>query len=48
MDKSKKRIYLDYNATAPLSAEVKEFYINELEFYANGSSLHEDGRLVSK
>ena len=44
----KKRIYLDYNATAPLSAEVKDFYIKELEYYANGSSLHADGRTVAK
>ena len=42
------RIYLDYNATTPLSPEVKEFYIQELERYANGSSLHEDGRLVAR
>ena len=43
-----KRIYLDYNATTPLSSEVKDFYITQLEKYANGSSLHEDGRIVSK
>lgn len=42
------RIYLDYNATTPLSLEVKEFYIQELDRYANGSSLHEDGRLVAR
>lgn len=42
------RIYLDYNATTPLSPEVKEFYIQELDRYANGSSLHEDGRLVAR
>jgi len=43
-----KRIYLDYNATTPLSDEVKKFYFTELELYANASSLHEDGRLESK
>ncbi len=43
-----KRIYLDYNATTPLSEEVKQFYISELELYANASSLHEDGRLELK
>ncbi len=43
-----KRIYLDYNATTPLSDEVKKFYFNELELYANASSLHEDGRLEAK
>jgi cysteine desulfurase len=43
-----KRIYLDYNATTPLSKEVLAFYTKELEFYANASSIHEDGRLESK
>ncbi|MDR3312016.1 MAG: cysteine desulfurase [Spirochaetaceae bacterium] len=43
-----KRIYLDYNATTPLSEEVRAFYTAELLDYANGSSLHEDGRGVSK
>lgn len=43
-----KRIYLDYNATTPLSPEVKEYYIAQLENFANGSSLHEDGRAVAK
>lgn len=43
-----KRIYLDYNATTPLSEEVKQFYISELELYANASSLHKDGRLELK
>ncbi len=43
-----KRIYLDYNATTPLSDEVKNFYFTELELFANASSLHEDGRLEAK
>lgn len=43
-----KRIYLDYNATTPLSEEVKKLYFSELELYANASSLHEEGRLESK
>lgn len=43
-----KRIYLDYNATTPLSPEVKKFYIEQLDNFANGSSLHEDGRAVAK
>lgn len=42
------RIYLDYNATTPLSNEVKNFYIDQLEDYANASSLHEDGRKEAK
>ena len=41
------RIYLDYNATTPLSKEVFDFYVKELGEYANGSSLHEDGRRVA-
>lgn len=44
----KKRIYLDYNATTPLSPEVKKFYFESLEKYANASSLHEDGRIIAK
>lgn len=43
-----KRIYLDYNATTPLSPEVRDFFVAEIDKYANGSSLHEDGRSVSK
>lgn len=43
-----KRIYFDYNATTPLSPEVKEVYIRALDDYANGSSMHEDGRRVAK
>ncbi|HPX25998.1 MAG TPA: cysteine desulfurase family protein [Treponemataceae bacterium] len=43
-----KRIYLDYNATTPLSDEVKKIFFAELELYANASSLHEDGRLELK
>ncbi|MCQ2612616.1 MAG: cysteine desulfurase [Treponemataceae bacterium] len=39
-----KRIYMDYNATTPMSPEVLEFYKEKLEHYANASSLHEDGR----
>lgn len=43
-----KRIYLDYNATTPLDPRVREVLIRELDFYANGSSMHEDGRHVAK
>lgn len=41
------RIYFDYNATTPLSREVLDFYTKELAEYANGSSLHQEGREVS-
>ncbi len=42
-----KRIYLDYNATTPIDDAVKAVLIDELEHYANGSSMHMDGRAVS-
>ena len=43
-----KRIYMDYNATTPLDPRVREVFIRELDQYANGSSMHEDGRRVAK
>jgi cysteine desulfurase len=43
-----KRIYLDYNATTPLDPAVREVFIRELDRFANGSSMHEDGRQVAK
>jgi cysteine desulfurase len=42
------RIYLDYNATTPLDPRVREVLIRELDRFANGSSMHEDGRRVAK
>lgn len=41
------RIYLDYNATTPLDAAVKEALVSALDTYANASSMHEDGRMVA-
>jgi len=41
------RMYLDFNATTPLHSEVKSVLIDELNRYANGSSMHEDGRRVA-
>lgn len=43
-----KNVYADYNATTPLNKKVKEVFIEALEYYANGSSMHEDGRNVYK
>ena len=43
-----KLVYVDYNATTPLDEQVKRVFIEALELYANGSSMHEDGRLVAK
>ncbi|HPG87207.1 MAG TPA: aminotransferase class V-fold PLP-dependent enzyme, partial [Spirochaetales bacterium] len=37
-------VYMDYNATTPLRPEVKAEMIEDLELYANASSLHEAGR----
>lgn len=42
------RIFLDYNATTPIDAGVKEVFIQALDEYANASSMHEDGRRVAK
>lgn len=43
-----KKVYADYNATTPLNGKVKEVFIEALDYYANGSSMHEDGREVAK
>lgn len=37
-------VYMDYNATTPLRAEVKDLMIDALNVYANASSMHEAGR----
>lgn len=39
-----KNIYLDYNATTPLRIEVRDAMKEELDIYANASSMHESGR----
>ena len=39
-----KRVYLDWNATAPLRAEAKEAIYNALEHFGNPSSIHKEGR----
>lgn len=43
-----KNIYVDYNATTPLDEEVRQVFIDALDLYANGSSMHEAGRKVAK
>ncbi len=43
-----RRIYLDYNATTPIDPRVRETFVKELDIFANGSSMHEDGREVAK
>jgi len=37
-------IYLDYNATTPLRAEVRDLMVKALDIYGNASSMHELGR----
>jgi len=37
-------VYMDYNATTPLRPEVKTQMIQDLEVFANASSMHEAGR----
>ncbi|HTX72563.1 MAG TPA: cysteine desulfurase family protein [Rectinemataceae bacterium] len=37
-------VYMDYNATTPLRPEVKALMVQDLEVYANASSMHEAGR----
>ena len=44
MDKQKKMIYLDHNATTPLHPEVKKAMKAGMELFGNPSSLHEFGR----
>ncbi len=41
-------VYADYNATTPMDSEVKKVFIEALDYYANASSMHEDGRIVAK
>jgi len=46
MNENKRKVYIDYNATTPLRAEVKAAMINDLEIFGNASSMHESGRLA--
>src|SRR6478672_5277443 len=38
------RIYLDYNATTPLRAEVRDVMVAAFSAYGNPSSVHAEGR----
>jgi len=46
MGETKRKVYIDYNATTPLSAEVKAAMIEDLEIFGNASSMHASGRLA--
>ncbi|HUX41218.1 MAG TPA: cysteine desulfurase family protein [Rectinemataceae bacterium] len=37
-------VYMDYNATTPLHPEVKRVMVEDLDVFANASSMHEAGR----
>lgn len=39
-----KRIYLDYNATTPLSVHAREALLSALDCFGNPSSIHAEGR----
>jgi cysteine desulfurase len=41
-----RKVYIDYNATTPLRAEVKAAMIDDLEIFGNASSMHASGRLA--
>ena len=41
---TEKKVFADYNATTPLRDEVKASIIEDLDIYANASSLHASGR----
>lgn len=42
----RRSVYMDYNATTPLHPAVKTRMVEDMEIYANASSLHESGRLA--
>ncbi|XCD81341.1 cysteine desulfurase family protein [Candidatus Liberibacter asiaticus] len=39
-----KRVYLDWNATAPLLEVVRQSFVKSLDFYGNPSSVHKEGQ----
>jgi len=41
-----KKVYIDYNATTPIRAEVKSTMIEDMEMFGNASSMHASGRLA--
>lgn len=43
---SKERIYMDWNATAPLLAEARDAVLSALDLTGNPSSVHREGRAV--
>jgi cysteine desulfurase len=41
-----RKVYIDFNATAPLRPEVKTALVEDLEVYGNASSMHTSGRVA--
>jgi cysteine desulfurase len=46
MGETKRKVYIDYNATTPLNAQVKAAMIEDMEIFGNASSMHASGRLA--
>jgi len=46
MKEKPEKVYIDYNATTPLRAEVKAAMIEDMEIFGNASSMHASGRLA--
>ena len=40
------RHYLDYNASAPMNENVKDYIKEIIDFYGNPSSIHTKGRRI--
>ena len=41
-----RKVYIDYNATTPIAPEVKAQMIQDMDIFANASSMHASGRLA--
>ena len=46
MSDNKRKVYIDYNATTPLRAEVKNAMIEDMDIFGNASSMHASGRFA--
>ena len=42
------RYYLDYNASAPILKDVKDYIVSTLDIVGNPSSIHHAGREAKK
>lgn len=46
MSEKTRKVYIDYNATTPLSPEVRASMIEDMDIFGNASSMHASGRLA--